>query len=163
MIESTAKHQLTCPMCGNRFDPSEHVTCESCPFNGGCMLSCCPACGYESPDPGRSRLVGLGSRIRAFARSGRRRGALDAPAVDDHTVALSEVPPGSTVTVERLDGLSESRREQLQAYGLSPGRKVDVVQQSPVTVIRVEHIDLAFEHSIARGIRSVIATTADTR
>ncbi len=158
MVESSAKHELSCPMCGHRFDPSEQVSCDGCPFNSNCMLTCCPACGYESPDPERSTLVGLGSRIRSFVRSGsRRRGAAE-PEIDDHTVALSDVPPGSTVTVERLDDLSDSRREQLQAYGLSPGRKVDVVQQSPVTVIRVEHIDLAFEHSIARGIRSVIAT-----
>lgn len=162
MIESTAKHQITCPMCGNRFDPSEHTGCDGCPFGSGCMLACCPACGYESPDPKSSTLVGLGSRIRSFARFGRRPGAVDAQAVDDHTVALSEVPPGCTVTVERLDDLSESRREQLQAYGLSPGRTVDVVQQSPVTVIRVEHIDLAFEHSIARGIRGVYTATAGT-
>lgn len=52
----------------------------------------------------------------------------------------------------------------MQAYGVAPGRWVKVVQQSPVTVVRVEHLDLAFELDIARGIRvEAAATESDTR
>jgi Fe2+ transport system protein FeoA len=68
------------------------------------------------------------------------------------------VPPGSRVRIEALDGLSTGRCHQMQAYGLAPGRWVKVVQQSPVTVVRVEHLDLAFESAIAHGIR--VETTA---
>lgn len=154
---SHSDSELTCPMCGNRFDPTAHLACERCPFNSGCMLSCCPACGYELPNPDRSQLVHLGSRIRGFARTALRRGSR-ARAVDpaDGTVALSEVPPGNIVTVERIANLTGSRSEQLQAYGLVPGRSVKVIQQAPVTVVRVEHIDLAFESHIAREIRTAL-------
>jgi Fe2+ transport system protein FeoA len=79
-------------------------------------------------------------------------------------MTLADVPPGSRARIDVLDGLSASRCHQLQAYGLAPGRWVKVVQQSPVTVIRVEHLDLAFESDIARGIRvEVAATDSDTR
>jgi Fe2+ transport system protein FeoA len=43
-------------------------------------------------------------------------------------------------------------RERLQAYGVSPGSELEVVQQSPVTVVRIDHVELAFEHSVARDI-----------
>lgn len=68
-------------------------------------------------------------------------------------MTLADVPPGSRARIDTLDGLSASRCHQLQAYGLAPGRWVKVVQQSPVTVVRIEHLDLAFESDIARGIR----------
>jgi Fe2+ transport system protein FeoA len=67
------------------------------------------------------------------------------------------------VRIEALDGLSEGRCHQMQAYGLAPGRSVKVVQQSPVTVVRVEHLDLAFESDIARGIHVEAAPRIPTR
>ena len=39
-----------------------------------------------------------------------------------------------------------------QLVAVRPGREVEVIQQAPVTVVRVEHIDLAFESRIAVGI-----------
>jgi Fe2+ transport system protein FeoA len=73
-------------------------------------------------------------------------------------MTLADIPPGSRARIDTLDGLSTDRRHQLQAYGVAPGRWVRVVQQSPVTVVRVEHLDLAFESDIARGIRVEVAT-----
>jgi ferrous iron transport protein A len=69
------------------------------------------------------------------------------------------VAPGKRALIGALDGLSTGRCHQLQAYGVAPGRWVKVVQQSPVTVIRVEHLDLAFEAEIARGIRVEVPAT----
>jgi len=144
---------MTCEMCGYRFDPAQNVACGSCPMHRGCALVCCPACGYSSVDPRRSRLVGLGSWIAARLRLPKR-------TIRPQTGALTlaDVPPGSRVRIEALDGLSTGRCHQMQAYGLAPGRWVKVVQQSPVTVVRVEHLDLAFESAIAHGIR--VETTA---
>ncbi|MGV1049422.1 MAG: CbiX/SirB N-terminal domain-containing protein [Solirubrobacterales bacterium] len=65
---------------------------------------------------------------------------------------LREVPPGAVARVVELDDSISPWRERLQAYGLVPGRELTVVQQAPVTVVRVEHIDLAFEPRISRGI-----------
>ncbi len=65
---------------------------------------------------------------------------------------LSDIPPGSVRRVVDFDASVAHWREQLQAYGLAPGREVEVIQQQPVTVVRVERIDLAFEARIAIGI-----------
>jgi Fe2+ transport system protein FeoA len=54
--------------------------------------------------------------------------------------------------VVEIDASACGWRERLQAYGLVPGREVEVIQHAPVTVVRVEHVDLAFEAGIARGI-----------
>jgi Fe2+ transport system protein FeoA len=45
-----------------------------------------------------------------------------------------------------------SRRQQLQAYGLSPGHCVRVMQHSPVTIIQAGHTELAMESDLAQSI-----------
>lgn len=65
---------------------------------------------------------------------------------------LRDLPPGTVVRVLEFDASIWSWRERLIAYGLSPGREVEVVQHAPVTVVRVERTELAFEPRIARGI-----------
>lgn len=52
-----ARAELTCGMCGNRFDPAANPACGSCPLNPGCLLCCCPACGFSMADPSRSWLA----------------------------------------------------------------------------------------------------------
>jgi len=51
------KEMYTCPLCGNRFDPQEHVACGSCPMHTGCSMVCCPHCGYSTVDEGQSKVV----------------------------------------------------------------------------------------------------------
>ncbi len=65
---------------------------------------------------------------------------------------LGELAPGAVAEVLEIDASISSWRERLIAYGLAPGRLVEIVQQAPVTVVRVERIDLAFESRIAAGI-----------
>lgn len=65
---------------------------------------------------------------------------------------LPEVAPGEVARVIEIDASAADWRERLQAYGLAPGRELTVIQHAPVTVVRVERIDLAFEARIARGI-----------
>jgi Fe2+ transport system protein FeoA len=144
---SSLPRLVGCPMCGHFFDPVENEACGSCPAHGGCSLICCPVCGYSSVDPARSRLVGLGSRLRTRCRA-RFRGHRGKGAM-----TLADAPRGTRVRINELAGLSSERRHQLQAYGLTPGGIVEIVQQSPVTVVKVDHLDLAFESVIARGIR----------
>lgn len=65
---------------------------------------------------------------------------------------LAELRPGAHALVRSLDRLDATWRERLQAYGIVPGRRVQLVQRSPVAVVMIEHTQLAFESRLARGI-----------
>lgn len=69
-------------------------------------------------------------------------------------MTLNDVVPGSQA---RIAGFSEDlpfpQREHLQAYGLVEGRTVRVLQHSPATVVRVEHLELALEAELAGKVR----------
>ena len=41
--------QTTCPLCGERFDPTAASACPSCPLNSSCTALCCPQCHYSFP------------------------------------------------------------------------------------------------------------------
>jgi Fe2+ transport system protein FeoA len=75
--------------------------------------------------------------------------------VSDHPeCTLADVPPGQQARiVEFSHTIPANRKEHLQAYGLVPGYQVKVIQQAPVTVVRIEHTDLALERGLARAIR----------
>ncbi len=57
-----AMELIACTMCGHRFDPSASVACQACPFQSGCQLTRCPACGFEMVNPERSILARLARR-----------------------------------------------------------------------------------------------------
>jgi len=142
---------ITCPMCGQVFDAAAHAACRSCPFNQGCQLVCCPACGFETIDPSQSRLVRWAGRV--FARSSFKERALAGEKHFNGT-SLVDIPPGGqTRVVGFLAGLSDERKAHLQSYGLTPGTWVRVVQHSPVTVIQVEQLELALESDLARQVQ----------
>jgi Fe2+ transport system protein FeoA len=66
-------------------------------------------------------------------------------------LTLLDVPPGYQVKIEGFaPNLSPARKSQLQAYGLVPGYWVEVLQHSPVTVIMIEHSEVAMENDLAR-------------
>jgi Fe2+ transport system protein FeoA len=136
---------VSCAMCGHRFDPHETNLCASCPLGKGCSLVCCPNCGYSVPDPSRSTVVGLAAR--AAAALARRRRARAVP-----RSTLAHAAPGSQATIETLEHVPARQREQLLAYGVAPGRVVDVLQTRPVTIVRVEHAELAFETALSHAI-----------
>lgn len=142
-----ADPEVTCPICAFVFDPGANASCPTCPLNSGCTLVCCPNCGHDTVDPARSTAVQLGARIGRLLRGGSRR----AP---KHAVArtLADVDPGERAIVSGLDGLGHAHREHLSAYGLVPGRPVRVVQHAPVTVVLVEHTEVAFESHLCAGI-----------
>ena len=63
---------------------------------------------------------------------------------------LAQVPKGQQARlVGFCPNISASRRAQLLAYGLAPGYWVRVLQHSPVTVIQIEHTELAMEIELA--------------
>lgn len=160
-------HFVSCPMCGHRFDASNHPSCSSCPLNKGCNMVCCPNCGYNSIDPRQSKLARLAAGLfanrparerhsRRWRRRERHRGNGYAP------VTLADVPPGLQAIVLGFSGdFPAERRTFLQAYGLVPDYKVRVLQHSPVTVIQVDYTELALERELARGIKVKIIDDGD--
>lgn len=81
---------------------------------------------------------------QGWRRRRRRRGALQN--------TLADACPGDQVRIVDLKGLSEASRTKLQALGLCPGRCVEVIRHSPVTMVRAEHSELALENETAELI-----------
>ena len=151
------KKEITCSMCGHSFIPAARGACQACPMNNGCSLVCCPKCGYENVDVQQSSLARLAGRLLRRASHSPHPGPLPRGEGEHASPALhrlSEVPPGRrTRVVDFLPGLPADRRAQLQAYGLAPGYYIQVVQHSPVTIIQVDHTELALETSLARQVQ----------
>ncbi len=67
---------------------------------------------------------------------------------------LSEARRGQQAVVRGFaPGFPASRQAHLLAYGLTPGARVRVLQHRPVTIIQVEHLEIALERSLAEGIQ----------
>lgn len=65
-------------------------------------------------------------------------------------MTLADVPTGCRARVVGFcPGLPADRLAYLQAYGLAPGYWVRVLQHNPVTVVQVEHTELALETELA--------------
>jgi Fe2+ transport system protein FeoA len=137
-------------MCGHVYDPTSARACAACPLHTGCTLTCCPACGYTTVDPGRSGLARWLDRI-AHRRT-RARGTAERAAGPQRNLVLAELRPGEEARVVAIDGPATVKRSHLQAYGVVPGRVLVVLQQRPVTVLLVDHTELAIESDLARGI-----------
>jgi Fe2+ transport system protein FeoA len=82
-------------------------------------------------------------------------GAPDSSAPTGHraaTLTLAETPTGAWATVREIGSLSPARRDHLHAYGIVPGRLLRVIRQANVSIVEVEHTELALEAEIARGV-----------
>lgn len=87
-------------------------------------------------------------RFKPFRR--RRQARADKPWHPGHSLTLADIPAGQpAMIVSFLAGLPDERQAHLHAYGLAPGSRVQVKQHQPVTVIQVDHIELALETSLA--------------
>ena len=127
--------QLTCPLCGSRFQPSGEAACAACPLHSDCAMVCCPSCGYTMLAPARSGLArGVARALGAL----RRLAAGDsAPGTGLHQT-LAGAPVGAEVRIVAFDDLAAEHYDWLQAYGLMPGHCVRVLQQRPITIVQVE-------------------------
>lgn len=70
------------------------------------------------------------------------------PDLNQRVQTLLDVPVGHYARVQEIS----SGLLQLQAYGLIPGYWVRVQQHSPVTVIQIDHLELALENELARQV-----------
>lgn len=67
---------------------------------------------------------------------------------------LASILPGEkAVIVDFLPGISGEQRAHLLAYGVIPGNIIRVIQQSPVTILEVDQLELALEKTIASSIK----------
>jgi len=151
---------LSCPMCGFHYVPEAHASCAGCPIQKGCTMVCCPVCGYQTINPASSSVV----RMAAAGRSGwqrlrkrrHKKGAahtLQEEDDQDDKLVLTSVLPGREACVAGFTpDISPERKARLQAYGLVAGQNVRVVQHNPVTVVVIEHLELAMETDLARSV-----------
>jgi Fe2+ transport system protein FeoA len=145
----------TYPLCGHRFDPAAHLACQTCPLHTGCHLVCCPACGHTTVDQGQSRIVRWITALldHSFTQQ------LDQVAIGQGTervrapeCALADVPLDQRARVVDMRGLPTAQRDQLHGYGILPGCVLRILQRLPVTVVQIEHAELAIETEIAQAI-----------
>jgi hypothetical protein len=139
---------IECSLCGYSYNPEQHIACQSCPVHSNCNLVCCPECGYQTVDPQGSLLVRLASFLPKFG-SPRNKGRKNFAGI-----SLADIPPGWRAELAGFsDDFPEDRKAYLQAYGLVLNHPFLVVQHSPVTIIRLDNIELALENDLARGIK----------
>jgi hypothetical protein len=63
---------MKCALCGHEFTQEEAVCNPACPMAEGCLVVCCPRCGYQTLDESRSVLVRLARKAGAIVRPGSR-------------------------------------------------------------------------------------------
>lgn len=149
--------KVKCTFCGHQYDPDRHLACQSCPLHSGCNLVCCPACGYQTVDPHRSI---LGRFAKRFSR---RKAARRRSHRVVEGITLADIPPGRRAEVIGFaENFPADRKAYLQAYGLVLRQLVQVVQHRPVTIIRLDHVELALENELASGIQVQLASRERT-
>lgn len=134
---------IVCEMCGYRFDESEHEACQNCPLQKECSLICCPNCGYEMVNVHKSKLARWAARLLS-------KGHARHPLL--HTTLADLTPGRSAQVIGFSPSIPMGQQAHLQAYGITPGRLVHVLQHEPVTVVQVEHLELALEDDLAREV-----------
>lgn len=71
----------------------------------------------------------------------------------ENQLTLRDITPGHPVRVSGFSSrISPEKRTLLRAYGVVPGYQVRVLQQSPVSVVQVDHTEIALEPDLATEI-----------
>ena len=140
---------VICALCGHQFHPESRQDCGSCPVQPDCNIICCPACGFSDVDPTKSKAVKwiTSGLFKSKAKKGSEENG-----VEPSTLTIADLSPGMEARIVSLQAVHELRRELLMAYGLAPGSCVQVLQHKPVTILRVDHMELAVEDDVARRI-----------
>lgn len=99
--------------------------------------------------PEQSRLV---QRTRTLGRTLRRLMTRTTTSVATAAHTLADAAPNQLVRIQTLKELAPEQCDRLQAYGVQPGQVVRVREQHPITIIQVEHLELAMEPTIARAV-----------
>ena len=137
-----ANGYLTCPFCGMEFLKQDTLCQHGCPLGASCRLIRCPNCLYEYPE--KPAPFTWWERLR-----GRRDDLLAHPA---RVLTVRELRRGERATVLRMGGEPPERRNALAVFGITVGAEIEVVQQRPSCVIRVDETELALDPEIAETI-----------
>lgn len=66
---------------------------------------------------------------------------------------LADIAPGERVEFVGFDAtIDPSVRDRLFAYGLALARRLEVLQQQPLTIVLCDHAELALEAAVARSM-----------
>ena len=157
-------NQTTCPLCGYGYAPDDSRTCEHCPLQPSCTMTCCPQCGHTTIDEGTSSLARTAKRLFSFLSDrllGEQHDAdPDFPKQRERSIPdlkgngrrtnLGQAPSGRAALITGISGeMPLNRRQALLSYGIEPGKCVHVLQQIPLTVFRVAQVELALERELA--------------
>lgn len=136
---------MQCPLCGYEFDTQALACHTSCAFNSQCAVVCCPNCGYQLPDEGRTVLAG---RLRQWLN--RRNGVTHQPG---DVCALDELRAGEQARV--LDVVTDDARrlEKLQVLGFVRDAAIHLIQKQPTYIVQVGFTEVSLEKHISRAIR----------
>mgnify|MGYP002632618785 CR=1 FL=1 len=73
--------------------------------------------------------------------------------IDPSINLLSDLETNSLAQIKGFaPSLSVKLKAHLQAYGIIPGNTLRVQQKKPVTVVQVEHTEIALETELAKSI-----------
>jgi Fe2+ transport system protein FeoA len=147
---------MRCQLCGFDYDLSQASCHPACPLHSRCTLVCCPNCGYQEVDAGKSRIAGW------LARWWKPR-AQPSTAAPGQPCPLAELPLGTEAEIESMDGLEPARRTRLSIYGLAPGCRVCLLQRHPACVVRAGETELALSREIVAQIQVRMASRAEAR
>ncbi len=156
---SRSGRSVRCELCGHRFDPTTLACHSECPLGAHCSLICCPNCGYQVVDEGRTWV----GRLLARLLRGRLEPAPVARPGPRETIPLSHVLPGRPVEVVALRDLPGASASRLAAFGIVPGSLVEVVQRRPAPVIRVGETELALGPETLERIEVAPPATSERR
>lgn len=149
---------IVCPLCATAFDSDERAACSACPLGKGCNLVCCPNCGTTMVDPRDSKVAGWMMKRIHKGRGGHRdrqpagsRRAVSS--VELHSpIPLTDAPIETELVVSEMQGLPPRRQRHLRSYGLAPGCRIRALSHNPLTVILIDHTELALENVLAQAI-----------
>lgn len=147
----SGRREVRCGLCGHRFDPGELACHAECPLGAHCTLICCPNCGYQVVDTGRTVLGRLLARLlRARPEPAPGPVRLREP---HEAIPLSHVLPGREVEVVGLRDLPGPRASRLAAFGIVPGSRIEVLQRRPTPVVRVGETEIALGLEVLERIQ----------
>ena len=70
-----------------------------------------------------------------------------------HPLTLLDIAPGQSAEVIGFSTHSDPElHERLLAYGVIPGQRLNVLNQKPLTLVQIEHMELALERVLAACI-----------
>lgn len=134
----------TCPLCGYDFDANA-LSCREagCPLAElqGCVMICCPNCGYQMPDERQSKLAGL---LRGLQKA--------PPAARPVTRPVCALKQGQSATVVALRFDDAGVMDRLCAYGIAPGSVIQLEQTRPAVILKIGETVLSVDQGIAEGI-----------